>query len=105
MNMLIPMMGIMMAGNGLGPFIFSPLVTWMIFTWDWQTAYVILSINMTICLLISCAFIRNHPHDMGTLPYGAQPAPAITTAAGATRGRTRWLRLPTEARPTDCSER
>jgi MFS family permease len=79
------MMGIMMAGNGLGPFIFSPLVTWMIFWWGWQTAYVILSINMSVFLLISCFFIRNHPHDMGLLPYGAQPAPVMvsTTPASA----------------------
>lgn len=77
------MMGIMMAGNGLGPFIFSPLVTWMIFMWDWQTAYVILSINMTIFLLISCFFIRNHPHEIGVLPYGAQPTPVRVSATPA----------------------
>jgi MFS family permease len=77
-------MGIMMAGNGLGPFIFSPLVTWMIFMWDWQTAYLILSINMMIFLCLSCLFIRNYPHDMGLLPYGAQPAPAVISAASVT---------------------
>src|SRR5262245_40355205 len=37
-------MGIMMSGNGVGPFIFSPMITWMIFMWDWQTAYMVLSI-------------------------------------------------------------
>src|SRR5918992_688595 len=30
--------GLTKAGNGLGPFLFLPLVTWMIFWWDWQTA-------------------------------------------------------------------
>ena len=68
-------MGLMMAGNGLGPFIFSPLVSWMIFRWDWQTAYWILSINMTIFLTLSCLLIRNHPYDMGLLPYGGNAAP------------------------------
>lgn len=77
-------MGIMMSGNGLGPFIFSPLVSWMIFRWDWQTAYLLLSINMTICLTISCLLIRNHPTDMGLEPYGGvpSPTPARPSAAG-----------------------
>jgi MFS family permease len=66
-------MGIMMSGNGLGPFIFSPMITWMIFMWDWQTAYVVLSALMTVCLSLASFFIRNHPHDMGLLAYGANP--------------------------------
>lgn len=83
-------MGIMMSGNGLGPFIFSPLVSWMIFYWDWQTAYLLLSINMTICLTLSCLLIRNHPSDMGLVPYGQTPAitlpqPAPTATAGPAR--------------------
>lgn len=83
-------MGIMMSGNGLGPFIFSPLVSWMIFYWDWQTAYLLLSINMTIFLTLSCLLIRNHPSDMGLAPYGRTPAaalpqPAQTASATPTR--------------------
>jgi MFS family permease len=77
------MMGLMMSGNGLGPFIISPLVSWMISRWDWQTAYLMLSINMTICLTLSCLLIRNHPHDMGLAPYGGPspvPPPPARTA-------------------------
>jgi MFS family permease len=66
-------MGIMMSGNGLGPFIFSPVITWMIFMWDWQTAYMVLAALMTVCLSLASFFIRNHPHDMGLLPYGGSP--------------------------------
>ncbi|MBM3224266.1 MAG: MFS transporter [Candidatus Tectomicrobia bacterium] len=76
-------MGIMMSGNGLGPFIFSPLVSWMIFYWDWQTAYLLLSINMTICLTLSCLLIRNHPADMGLTPYGGTPAVARPQPSGS----------------------
>lgn len=92
------MMGLMMSGNGLGPFIFSPLVSWMIFRWDWQTAYLILSINMTICLTLCCLLIRNQPHDMGLLPYGGSspvpprpPQPARTAVRSpATSGGGLW---------------
>jgi MFS family permease len=66
-------MGIMMSGNGVGPFIFSPVITWMIFLWNWQTAYMVLSVLMTVCLSVSCFFIRNHPYEMGLAPYGGQP--------------------------------
>lgn len=68
-------MGIMMAGNGVGPFIFSPLVTWIIFWWDWQTAFVMLGISLTVILAASAALMRNHPHEMGCIPYGGNPEP------------------------------
>ncbi len=66
-------MGIMMSGNGVGPFVFSPIITWMIFQWGWQTAYVVLSVVMTVFLTASCVLIRNHPHEMGLTPYGHIP--------------------------------
>jgi len=71
-------MGIMMSGNGVGPFIFSPVITWMIFTWSWQTAYIVLSALMTVCLSLASFFIRNHPHEMGLAPYGGNhPTPVL----------------------------
>ena len=66
-------MGLTMAGNGLGPFLFSPLVTWIILRWDWQTAFVVLSLLMTAGIAVCCVFLRNSPHDMGLVPYGAEP--------------------------------
>jgi MFS family permease len=68
-------MGLTMAGNGVGPFIFSPLITWMIFMWNWQTAYMVLSALMTVCLAVSSLLIRNSPHEMGLAPYGGEYAP------------------------------
>ncbi len=78
-------MGLMMAGNGLGPFVFSPLVTWLIFRWDWQTAFVAMSITMTAVLILAFLLMRNHPHEMGLQPYGATgpstPAPASPSSS------------------------
>ncbi len=68
-------MGITMAGNGLGPFIFSPLVTWVILRWDWQTAFAALSVLITASIGLSSFFLRNYPRDMGLVPYGAEPTP------------------------------
>lgn len=70
-------MGLTMSGNGVGPFLFSPVVTWIIIRWDWQTAFVALGIVMTAVLSIAAFLMRNHPHDMGLQPYGASDTPAM----------------------------
>jgi MFS family permease len=72
-------MGLTMAGNGLGPFLFSPIVTWLIMRWDWQTAFVVISFTMTAGLVVACFLMRDHPHDMGLQPYGADPTPVPLT--------------------------
>lgn len=69
-------MGLTMSGNGIGPFIFSPLVTWLIVRWDWQTAFVAISFSMTAVLVLAYLLMRNHPHDLGLKPYGADPSAA-----------------------------
>ena len=69
-------MGLTMAGNGIGPFIFSPVVTWLIIRWDWQTAFVAISFTMTSVLVLAYLMMRNHPHDLGLRPYGAAPVEA-----------------------------
>lgn len=69
-------MGLTMAGSGLGPFIFSPVVTWVIVRWDWQTAFVALSLTITAVLFLTCLFLRDYPHEMGLLPYGSDPTVA-----------------------------
>lgn len=81
-------MGLMMAGNGLGPFVFSPVVTWLIVRWDWQTAFVVISLVMTSVLILAYLMMSNHPHEMGLKPYGASsntppPAPKPTHAQPA----------------------
>ena len=82
-------MGLTMAGNGLGPFIFSPLVTWVILRWDWQTAFVMLGVTVTIASVLGCLFIRNYPHEMGLVPFGADSNAAPPTAAAGSKRPTR----------------
>jgi len=81
-------MGITMAGSGLGPFILSPVVTWMIFRWDWQTAFVMQSTVMTTVVVLMCLVLRNYPHDMGLKPYGAAPEAPAPPRPKATPKRT-----------------
>ena len=85
-------MGIMMSGNGIGPFIFSPIITWMIFMWGWQTAYMVLSAVMAIGLSLSSFLIRNHPHDMGLAPYGGNPTLVAVQPRSASHGASKPAR-------------
>jgi MFS family permease len=79
-------MGLTMAGNGLGPFIFSPLVTWVILRWDWQTAFVMLSVTVSATSVLACLFLRNYPHEMGLVPFGVdRDAAPPTTPSGSQR--------------------
>ncbi len=73
-------MGLMMAGNGIGPFFFSPVVTWLIVRWDWQTAFAAVSVTMTSVLVVAYLLMRNHPHDIGLRPYGATSDPSPSPA-------------------------
>lgn len=77
-------MGLMMAGNGIGPFVFSPVVTWLIVRWDWRTAFVSVSFVMTGVLVLAYLLMRNHPHEMGQRPYGASDEPVAPPKLPAT---------------------
>ncbi len=91
-------MGITMSGSGLGPFILSPVVTWMILRWDWQTAFVMQAVVMTIVVVLMCLVLRNYPHDMGLRPYGATP---IASAAPPATAPQTTPSQPKPSRPVD----
>ena len=82
-------MGLTMAGNGLGPFIFSPLITWVILRWDWQTAFIMLSLTVSSASVLACLFIRNYPHEMGLAPFGADSSATPSTASAGSKRSTR----------------
>ena len=84
-------MGIIMSGQGVGPFLFSPIATSIIITYSWETAFFAIGIVMAIGVLIGFLLIRNHPAEMGFLPYGAsaasQPAETARQAAPPRTGK------------------
>jgi MFS family permease len=66
-------MGLIMSGQGMGPFLFSPLATAIILAYSWQTAFFVIGVAMAVVTVIAVLFIRNHPEDMGLRPLGAPP--------------------------------
>jgi len=65
------MCGITASGAGLGMAIIPPAATWLIASYGWRSAYIIVGIAITAALIIVALFIRRDPGQMGQLPYGA----------------------------------
>jgi MFS family permease len=53
----------------------SPIGQQLISTYDWQTARLILALFTTVfSVLLTVAFVRKDPKEMGLLPFGSEPA-------------------------------
>jgi MFS family permease len=64
-------MGISYTCIGLGGVVFSPIGGYMIATWGWQTAYLVLAVMIGVIALPFTLFvIHKKPGDMGLFPYG-----------------------------------
>lgn len=68
-------MGVALAGSGIGGAIISNFTVWLITTYSWRTAYVVIAI---IILVLSIPFttlvIRSTPEEKGLLPFGGNKA-------------------------------
>lgn len=69
-------MSMAMAGIGLGGFIFSPVVTYLLGAFGWRNTYRIMAL-IVLCVAFPVAFfvMKKKPEDMGLKPYGAEDAP------------------------------
>ncbi|MCP1102959.1 OFA family oxalate/formate antiporter-like MFS transporter [Aequitasia blattaphilus] len=66
-------MSLAMAGIGLGGFLFSPVVTWLIGSYGWRWTYRIMAVLVLLVPLPTSLFIlRKKPEDMGLTAYGAE---------------------------------
>ena len=66
--------GIAMSGMGLGGII-APLITqWLISTYDWRYAYIILGIITIIIIIPIAQFMKHSPQQAGLDPYGGDEA-------------------------------
>jgi MFS family permease len=77
-------MGVIMSGQGMGPFLFSPFASYLIVTYNWETAFFVIGAMMAAGLILACLFIRNSPEDLGVRPLGsplAGPRPNCTRAS------------------------
>jgi len=64
------MTGIAMAGLGAGQLIAPPVVSWLIFIYDWRMSYLIVGIAALIIVISIAQFLRRDPKQMEQIPYG-----------------------------------
>lgn len=58
------MVGISVAGVGMGTMIFPPLATWLISTYGWQTSYVVIGIASFVIIMTAGQFLKRAPVQM-----------------------------------------
>lgn len=66
------MTGLLMAGRGVGGFIAPIVITWLIYTYDWRTAFLLVGIVVFVLIVLGAQFIRRDPSKMGQTPYGGE---------------------------------
>jgi len=62
--------GITVAGFGLGAIISPTLAQWLISSYGWQQAYIILGLITIIIIIPLAQFMKHSPQRMGLKPYG-----------------------------------
>ncbi|CAK7054423.1 MAG: L-lactate transporter [Desulfovibrio sp.] len=75
---------IIFSGIGLGGFIFSPLLTYLLTNYGWRISYFVMAGIALAATLPVCIFIlQKRPEDIGMKPYGAEEESA-SSATSAT---------------------
>jgi MFS family permease len=64
------MTGVLMAGGGLGGLIFPPLITRLIYTYDWQHAFLFVGVGLFVLVIVAAQFLKRDPSEVGQVPYG-----------------------------------
>ncbi|MFJ6214276.1 MFS transporter [Streptomyces sp. NPDC092296] len=83
--------GVLTAGGAAGNLVFLPLLAWLVEQHGWRSAAVVVSLCATVVAVPVLLLMREHPADVGLLPYGAQTAPPPPADSGA--ALTRALRV------------
>jgi MFS family permease len=77
------MTGIAFTATGLSAMVGAPLANWLIVTYGWRPALVILGICSLVIMLAIAIFIRREPRMKGQLPYGyAEPMDSVHVNIG-----------------------
>ncbi len=79
-------MGITLTGWGLSAMISPPLAQWLISSYGWQQAYVVLGLVRIIAIISLAQFMKHSPQRAGLKPYGADEAIEDKQSMASTSG-------------------
>ncbi len=70
--------GITSSGGGLGAIILAPFASYLVSSFDWRTAFVVLGLVSWIVMASMALLLRKDPRDMGLSPDGVKSEPRQT---------------------------
>jgi len=79
------MTGIVAAGVGAGTMIVPPVASWLISSYGWRIAFLVIGIIALVLLMLAAQFLKRDPSKTGQLPYGeneVKPENSISEAKG-----------------------
>ncbi|HEV7856518.1 MAG TPA: MFS transporter [Herminiimonas sp.] len=81
--------GILTASSATGQLIFLPIAAWLIEHHGWRMAVIPVFISCALVAVLVFLFIRNRPHELGLIAYGADPNTVLPVVPSATH-MTMW---------------
>jgi MFS family permease len=94
-------LAIVSGGNGTGILAIAPFARYLISTYDWATAFLVMGVLAWVVILPAAMLVRNSPAEMGSRAYGAgdeADMKPVTRQVGLEAGEMGWreaVRTPT----------
>jgi len=66
-------LGIAGSASGLGMIVMAPFATYLISTFDWRVAYIVMGLIAWLIVMPLSRLLRKDPHEIGALPDRANP--------------------------------
>ncbi len=76
--------GITSAGGGVGAIILAPFATYLVSSFDWRTAFIVMGFASGFGIMAASLLMIKEPGDIGQLPHGMESEPV---KKDATRGQ------------------
>lgn len=67
--------GITSAGGGVGAIVLAPFAAYLISSFDWRTAFIVMGLVSGIGMIAAALVLVKEPRDIGHLPYGMKSEP------------------------------
>lgn len=64
------MVGIVLAGSGVGTMFIPPLSRWLLASYDWRTSFAIVGAVSSVVMVLAAQFLKRDPGKMGLSAYG-----------------------------------
>jgi OFA family oxalate/formate antiporter-like MFS transporter len=65
-------LGISSTGGGLGSLIFAPFASYLIISFDWRVAYIVIGIIALVVVISLSLLLKGYPREMGLFPDGSK---------------------------------